>query len=129
MSTTKNVRAVQVNQVLFDQIEILQADLFTRVTGLTVSNVTLVLRYNNVVVNWPLVSGTSVSDSQVVAGSVYWNELTGSAYGLRFYPNALGTWSIEISYSGGSPTQRITIVYDVFNPLTVDSGLRATLCP
>jgi len=126
MATTNRTRAVQVNQVIFDQVEILQADLFTRVLGLTVANVTLALTYNNDVVSWPLVSGVSVIDSLIVAGNVYWDQLPSGAYGLRFFPNALGTWSIEIAYSAGSPNQRVTVTYDVFNPLSIENELKAS---
>ncbi len=126
MATTNRTRAVQVNQVIFDQVEILQADLFTRVSGLTVANVSLTLTYNNDVVSWPLISGVGIIDSQVVVGNVYWNELSSGAYGLRFFPNALGTWSIEIAYSAGSPNQRVTVTYDVFNPLSLEDELRAS---
>jgi hypothetical protein len=126
MTTIYRTRTVQVNEVLFDQVEILQTDLFTRVTGLIPSNVSLFLRYNNNTANWPLVSGVDITDSQVASGSVYWNPLASGAYGLRFFPNALGTWVLELAYTGGSPNQRITITYDVFNPLSVETGLRAS---
>lgn len=127
MATTTRTRVVQAHQVVFDQVEILQADLFTRVLGLTVADVSLVLTHNNVSVDWPLLSGVGVTDALVSSGQVYWNELSSGAYGLRFFPNALGTWILEVSYPVGTPAQRITVTYDAFNPPPVVDSLRATL--
>lgn len=126
MSTTNRTRVVQANQVIFDQVEILQADLFTRVLGLTVSNVTIALTHNNVSVNWPLISGVGVTDALVVSGNVYWNQLVSGAYGLRFFPNALGTWLLEVAYPAGTPAQRTSTSYDVFNPPPTVDSLRAS---
>jgi len=129
MAATFRTRLIQVNQVVFDQVDIFQADFFTRVTGLTPADVTLTLMFNNQAVAWPLVDGTAVLDTQVVAGSVYWAELPNNAYGIRFFPNSLGHWNLAISYSAAPPSQIIGIDFDVVNlPLSVDSGLRADFC-
>jgi hypothetical protein len=126
MATTNRTRSVQANQVVFDQVEILQADLFTRVLGLVVADVVLTLTYNNIAVSWPLVSGTGTTDAQIASGSVYWDELPSGAYGLRFFPNALGMWSVEIAYSTGALNQRVTVTYDVFNPFPIEDELRVS---
>jgi len=119
---------LQVNQVVYDQVDIFQSDFFSRVPGLTITDVTLSLTLNNVAVAWPLVNGSSVIDSQVVAGSVYWSELATHAYGVRFFPNALGHWNLSISYPL-APAQIIILDYDLVNlPISVESGLRADFC-
>lgn len=128
MSVTYRTRQIQVNQVIFDQVDIFQTDFFARVPGLLVTDVTLTLFFNNTPVSWPLVDGTSVTDSQVAAGSVYWSELPNHAYGIRFFPNSLGHWNLSISYSP-VPSQIVSIDFDVVNlPLTVDSGITANFC-
>jgi hypothetical protein len=127
MATTFRTRLIQVNQVVYDQVDIFQANFFDRVTGLTPTDVTLGLTLNNQAVNWPLVDGTGVIDSQVVAGSIYWAELTSGAYGIRFFPNSLGHWNLTISYA---PVPQIVLIdYDVMNPAVAgDTGLRVDFC-
>jgi len=128
MTTTFRTRLIQVNQVVYDQVDIFQANFFNRVTGLTPTDVTLSLTLNNLTASWPLVDGTSVIDSQVVAGSVYWAELTSGAYGIRFFPNSLGHWNLSISYAP-SPSQIVLLDYDVVNlPMSVETDLRASFC-
>ena len=129
MATTFRTRQLQVNQVVYDQVDIFQSDLFTRITGLQPVDVTLTLFLNNQVVAWPLVDGTGVDDSQVVAGEVFWNQLPNGGYGIRFFPNSLGHWNLAISYNSTSPAQIVAIDFDVVNlPLSVDNGLRADFC-
>lgn len=128
MAATYRSRLVQVNRVIFDQVDIFQSDFFTRVLGLTPADVTLTLSLNNATVSWPLVDGSAVIDSQVVAGSVYWNQLVTGAYGVRFFPNSLGHWNLTISYAL-APTQITLIDYDVVNlPVSVDPSLRVDFC-
>lgn len=127
MAATFRTRLVQVNQVIFDQADIFQSDQFNRVTGLQTTDVTMTLFLNNTVVSWALVDGTSVLDTQVVSGSVYWNQLTNGSYGLRFFPNSLGHWNLNITFPGTS--QIVGISFDVVNlPLAVESGLTAGFC-
>jgi len=127
MSATFRSRQIQVNQVVFDQVDLFQNDFFSRVPGLLVTDMVLTVFFNNTSVSWPLVDGTSVTDSQVVSGFVYWTELPNHAYGLRFLPNSLGHWNVSLTYTAGQ--QIVTVDYDVVNlPLTVDSGLTANFC-
>lgn len=119
---------IQVNRVVYDQVDIFQADFFTRVIGLLFTDVTVSLTRDNVVAAWPLVDGTLVPDSQVVAGRIYWNALSTGAYGIRYFPNALGHWNLSVAWPQ-TPPQNIVIDYDVVNlPLAVESGLRADFC-
>lgn len=128
MAATYRTRLVQVNQVVFDQVDIFQSDFFTRRTGLLPTDVTLTLFLNNAVVAWPLVDGSAVTDAQVVSGSVYWNELTNGAYGIRFYPNSLGHWSLSISYSAAAPNQIVSLDFDVSSPSSSSDSLRVDFC-
>ena len=128
MAATYLSRLVQVNQVIIDQVDIFQSDFYNRVTGLVPANVTLTLFFNNQAVAWPLSDGTGIVDSQIASGTVYWNELPNSSYGVRFFPNALGHWNLVIQFAP-SPSQIISISYDVVNmPSLVESGLQVNFC-
>lgn len=127
MPATFRSRSVQVNQVIFDQVDLLSADQYTRIPGVSAASVTLTLFLNNTVVSWPLVEGALVTDAQVVSGSVYWNALPNQGYGVRFFPNQLGHWNLLIAYPGTS--QLISLDYDVVNlPLAIESGVTAGFC-
>lgn len=128
MSVVYRNRMVQINQVVFDQVDIFQSDFFNKVSGLIPANVSFTLYHNNLATSWTLVEGTGVLDSAVVAGSVYWDELASGSYGVRFYPNKLGHWNLSIAFAP-SPSQIVSIDYDVANlPSAVDSGVRANFC-
>lgn len=126
MATTRG-RLVQNNQVLFDQADFFQSDGFTRVPGLTPGDLTSQLFYENVLQPWTLLDGSSVLDSAVVAGNLYWNEVPGSTgiYNVRWRPNAIGYWRLLVTYPVG--VQIMGQDYDVVSTVPVaESGLRAS---
>lgn len=128
MSATYRNRMVQVNQVVFDQVDIFQSDFFNKVSGLVPADVAYTLYHNNAATSWPLVDGSVVSDGQVVAGSVYWNQLPNNSYGIRFFPYALGHWTLTIAFSP-APSQVITVDYDVVHlASSSETGVRADFC-
>jgi len=110
MATTRG-RLVQSNQVVYDQADFFQLDGYTRATGLTISNVTGQIYFNNTTLTWPMVSGVGVVDSQIVAGKIYWEEILGGPYGVRWRPNAVGYWRLIITYP--TVTQILAQDYDV----------------
>ncbi len=127
MAATFRTRLVQINQLIYDQVDLFSANQYTRIAGVVPADVTLTLFLNNTVVAWPLLDGSVVSDAQVVSGSVYWDALPNQGYGLRFFPNSLGHWNLLINYPGTS--QIVGIDFDVVNlPLAVESGLTAGFC-
>lgn len=100
-------------------------DGFTRVPALVPGLVTLRLTYNNTVLAWSLVSGIGVTDTSVVAGSVFWDEVSPGYYRVRFFPNAPGAWRLEFVYPPSG--QRTVLVYDVTPPApTPTLGLHAS---
>jgi hypothetical protein len=125
MSTTRG-RLVYSNQVIYDQADFFQLDGYTRVVGLTVSQVLEELYFNNVLQPWPLVSGVGVQDNQIAAGKVYWTPLPGGLYGVRFRPNAVGYWRLLITYDAG--TQRLAQDYDVHagTGISTPTGLKSS---
>lgn len=126
MSTTRG-RLVHINQVIIDQADFFQADGFTRVLGLGVSDLVAQLFYNNTPQPWPLLLGNGVTDALVKSGTLYWNEIPGSPgnYNVRFRPNAFGYWRLLITYTAG---EQITAQdYDVAPQVPfAESGLKAT---
>lgn len=125
MATTRGSRIVQVNQVIVDQADFFDTDGFTRKLGLTLSDVSLEVFYDNKIQPWPFVDGTSFSDAQVRSGSVYWSEVTPGHYGVRIRPNAVGYWRLLVTYTAG--TQIMAQDYDVTaQPPFVESGLKAS---
>ena len=126
MATTRG-RLVQNNQVVLDQADFFQTDGFTRVTGLTISDLVLDLFFQNVPQPWPLVSGLGVTDAQIASGKVYFHEVPGKPgyYNVRFRPNAVGYWRLILSYTVG--TQIMGQDYDVTPQTTsTDAGLKAS---
>lgn len=125
MATTRG-RLVYANQTVDDQADFFQPDGFTRVTGLTVSNLSMQLFFDNQLQPWTFVTGANLTDTQIASGSVYWLEVPGSPgiYSVRFRPNAIGYWRLLITYPAGQQISGQD--YDVnATPPTVDTGLKA----
>jgi len=125
MSTTRG-RLVQNNQVVFDQADFFLSNGFTRITGLTISDLTMDIFFQNVTQPWLFVSGVGVTDVQVVSGRVYFNEISGKPgyYSVRLRPNAVGYWRLILSYTAG--LQTVGQDYDVTAATSTDAGLRAS---
>lgn len=123
-------RLIPINRVVLDQADIFAPDDFTRVTGLTVADLTATLFYNNAAQPWTFTSGATVMDAQVAAGSVYFNEITGQPgfYSVRFRPNAVGFWRLCLGYAAGP--RALAFGYDVVQePPLVASGLKSSFVP
>lgn len=119
------IRVIPANTLVYDQLDWFQGDFFTRISGLTVSDIALTLFVNNALTVWPLLTGVGVTDAQVKAGNVYFQELTSGFYGIRFKPNALGYWRLDFRYAAG--VQAIALDYDAVTKLdTAATGLHAT---
>lgn len=126
MSTTRG-RLVIANQTVVDQADFFQSDGFTRVTGLTVTNLVCQIFFDNQLQPWPFISGAGLTDTQIASGNVYWLEVPGSPgiYSVRFRPNQIGFWRLLITYTAGQ--QIMGQDYDVTAaPPTVDQGLKAS---
>jgi hypothetical protein len=126
MATTRG-RVVYNNQTILDQADFFQSDGFTRVTGLTIVQLNANLFFLNQPQPWILTNGSGVTDAQVAAGKVYWNEIPGAPgyYNVRFIPNAVGYWRLLITYAAG--LQITAQDYDVIDtPPAGDTGLKAS---
>jgi len=127
MSRTTRGRIVQANQVVLDQVDFFEADGFTRVFGLIPAVLISEIFFENVRQPWPLISGLGVTDAQVAAGSIYFNEIPGQPgfYNVRFRPNAVGYWRNLLTYTAG---QQISAQdFDVVAGTTaLESGLKSS---
>jgi hypothetical protein len=112
VNTTRG-RLVTNNSVVFDQADFFQPDEFTRVSGITVGQLTSQLFFQNALQPWSLLSGVGVTNAQVTSGRVYWSEVPGSpgVYSVRLLPNAVGYWRLILTYPVG--TQIVSLDYDV----------------
>jgi hypothetical protein len=123
-------RLIPINRVVIDQADIFAPDDFTRITGLTVADFTATLFYNNVAQPWAFQSGDTVTDAQVAAGTVYFNQITGQPgfYSVRFRPNAVGFWRLTLDYAVGLRT--LALGFDVVPEMPlVASGLKSSFVP
>lgn len=128
MPATNNGRQVFSNATVDSQADFFQADGFTRVTGIALNLITVVVFFNNVAQPWPLVNGLPVTDIQCASGLVYFNEIQGSPgyYSVRFRPNAVGFWRVILTYPTGTPPQIQSQNYDVVSHEFFEAGLNAS---
>lgn len=126
MATTRG-RIVQVNQVVLDQVDFFDGGGFTRVVGVTVTDLISDIFYNNLKQPWPLVSGTGVTDAQVAAGTVYFQQIAGEPgfYSVRFRPNAVGFWRNLLTYTAGQQNSAQDFDVVASSPL-LESGLKSS---
>lgn len=97
-----------------------------RATGIVSTDLTLNLFFNNSLLSWPLMDGTSVQDSSISSGNTYFNEITGSPgfYSVRLFPNAIGFWRLILN--NATLTQDIVLEFDVFSATANSPGLIAS---
>jgi hypothetical protein len=99
-----------------------------RPIGIVLANLTCVAFINNGILSWPMIDGTSVPDSSVSPGFLYFNSIADGFYGLRFFPHMIGFWRIVVKHA--SYNIEITKDYDIipngsFKPVG-SSGLNAS---
>jgi hypothetical protein len=95
-------RLIQVGLVVKGQLDFyVTPGEATRVTGLTADDVEIVLFKNNSLTSWAVVDGSSVLDSSISAGIIYFNEIDSAPgyYSVRFYPDSTGFWRLGSVYN------------------------------
>lgn len=86
-------RLISAGTLAYEQLDFfLPPGSVNRITGIPASSLQMWLFVNNQILSWPLVDGTTVADSGIVAGSVYFNEIAASPgfYNVRFFPDRVG---------------------------------------
>lgn len=100
-------------------------------SGIGISQLSLAVFVDNGLLAWPLVDGSLVPDSSVSAGTVYFNEISGSPgfYSVRFFPDRTGYWRIVIGNAalGAEVVKEFDVV--PANPIGPPNGLNATFLP
>ena len=107
-------RTVNAGGVIYDQITIYDPiGTFNRLTGATLTDFSLNAFFNNTPLAWVIADGVGVLDSEVSPGVIYFNEIASAPgfYSVRFYPNAVGYWSISLLYT--PTTYENVLNYDV----------------
>lgn len=98
----------------------------SRVTGILSSDISLSTFFNNSILPWPIADGTSVPDSSISAGTVYFNEMSGSSgfYTVRFFPDRTGFWRLVLKNI--ALNVEVILEFDISAPTSLVSGLNAT---
>jgi hypothetical protein len=88
-------RLVSAAALIYDQIDLYSAP-NVRATGVFASAITVNAFVNNIYLPWAVVDGTTVADSAITAGVIYFNQITGSPgfYAIRFFPDMIGYWRL-----------------------------------
>jgi len=100
-------RLLAAGAVVYEQLDFYNPPTM-RATGVVPANLTLTLFLNNQLLSWPLEDGSVVADSSISAGSVYFNEISGSPgyYSVRFFPHQIGYWRLIIRHSAFSQEEK-----------------------
>jgi hypothetical protein len=88
----------------------------SRIAGIPASSLQMWLFVNNQILSWPLVDGTMTADSSIVAGSIYFNEISSSPgfYSVRFFPDRVGFF--RIVFLSQSYSIELEKAFDVLPP-------------
>jgi hypothetical protein len=109
-----------------------QADFFlpggnVRAGGIALPQVSMTAFSDNGLLSWPLADGSTVPDSSISAGTVYFSEISGAPgfYSVRFFPDRVGYWRIVLRVDAFQ--SEVVREYDV-NPASAASpnGLNAS---
>jgi hypothetical protein len=105
-------RLIAAGTVVYGQLDFFNPPTI-RATGIVLANLTLTLFVNNQILNWPLEDGSAIADSSISAGSIYFNEISGSPgyYAIRFFPHQIGFWRLIIKHNAFS--QEVVKEFDV----------------
>jgi hypothetical protein len=98
-------RLLAAGTVIYDQLDFYSpSSTINRINGIVVANLSLLVFVNNGLTSWPLADGTSIPDSSISSGSIYFNEIAGSDgyYNLRYFPNQIGFWRMIVIHSAYS---------------------------
>jgi len=128
-------RLVSAAALVRDQIDLYNPPgSVTRATGVPSSMVSVAVFVNNVPLAWTLQDGTTTADAAISAGTVFFNEISGSPgyYSVRFFPDRVGYW--RLVFFDAALTEEVIKEYDVvpagaFSPGGGGNGLNASFTP
>jgi hypothetical protein len=123
-------RQVPAGCLVYDQIDLfMPAGSINRVVGESYTTLGLNTFVNNILVTWPLADGTFVADSSISAGTVYFNQITGSPgfYTVRFFPDRTGFW--RLIFREATLGEEVILSYDVIHARSGPGELNASFVP
>lgn len=115
-------RLVSAGALVRDQADFYLPGTQNRATGVVISQLAPAVFADNGLLPWPLADGTSVLDSQISAGTIYFHEIAGSPgfYAVRFFPDRTGSWRVVLQNS--SLAAEAVREYDVVPPGGLGAG-------
>jgi hypothetical protein len=125
-------RLVTSGQIVYDQIDFyIPAGSINRATGVIAASLSLNIFVDNCLLSWPLADGTNISNFQISAGTVYFNEIAGSSgyYSVRFFPDRIGFW--RLIFQNATLSEEAIRSYDVIpaRPGPASNELNASFVP
>lgn len=125
-------RQVPAGQLIRDQIDLfMPAGSINRVVGESYTSLALKIFADNGLLAWPLADGTTVADSAVSAGTVYFNQIVGAPgyYSIRFFPDRIGFW--RLVFREMTLNEEVIRSYDVIpaRPGPASNELNASFVP
>jgi hypothetical protein len=125
-------RQLPAGQLIRDQIDLyMPAGSINRVVGESYQSLQLSVFADNGLIAWPLADGSTVADSSVSAGTVYFNQIAGAPgyYAVRFFPDRVGFW--RLVFREPTLNEEVILSYDVApaRPGVASNELNASFVP
>lgn len=107
----------QKNTISHWQFEVLAGDNYTGITGLIDTDFLIQITKNAVDVtgSWTLTDGTGVLDEDILADTIYLDEIGDGRYRVRWIPDAAALWQLRLKYVVG------TSIHEEFFETTVNT--------
>jgi len=130
-NTNKIIRQVPASNIVLSQLDFYTPNTINRMADIKSVDFIFKMFVNQTVLNWFLIDGTYIANSDISSGNVYFNEITGAVgyYSVRFFPDRVGFWRLIFNHV---PSQSdLVLEFDVlpsssFTPGgSVDRGLTA----
>lgn len=124
-------RLVSAGSLVYDQLDFFSSP-GIRITGIPLVNLSLIVFADNAVLPWSLADGSAVADSSISAGTVYFNEISGTTgyYSVRWFPDRIRFW--RLIFTNATLSTEIIKEYDALAPGVLrppTGGLNASFNP
>lgn len=119
-------RAIVSGQLAFLQLDFFESG--NRKVGVQWSDLQLSAFVNNLVLPWSMADGSSVADSSIGAGAVYFGEVVGASgyYSARFFADRPGFWRLVFKHS---TLGEQVVELDIVPPTMPALGMTARVAP
>ena len=110
-------RIIPSGSLIRDQLDIYDPlGSYARPVGIVVGDLSFIGFANNEDLGWSILDGSSVLDSEVSPGAVYFDPIVTNPgyYSIRWYPDRLGIWLLSFTYAATG--EEIIKSYEVIAP-------------